>query len=388
MFVLNPQELRPFDVLLVRFPNDSTSASIREACKSEFSHAAVYLGNHSFIEGVEPVVLLFSAQRYYFPTLDDVRVIRLKSAYQSSFNAQAAENTLRSLAYCNYSKPLLGRMHRQGIAEEVKQRFLSEHKWTGGVVCSTLVALPYYAGGIDISQKKEPFYVHFGDIEQNVFFEDVTTLVFSQVVQPAGASDYFACAETGSIQEAQSQAVGQLNKLVARILQELRRDRKLYDTIMRIENEDLNFTTWEDIVPLIMRWFLTEKGQQIDEQVYEELVTSGFTTLWFEEVHSHRRLFFPFRYFIESLAQGPQYFVPVAQYQASRDALAIELERNEAAEKASFANFSQAPAKTLHALLDMYRSYSDLLRSSVTQYDGIINEISRLQQALGSWPSF
>jgi hypothetical protein len=388
MFILNPQKLRPFDVLLVRFPNDSDSAGIREACNSEFSHAAVYIGNHSFIEGVAPVVLLFSAQRYYFPTLDDVRVVRLKSAYQASFDAQAAENVIRSLAYCNYSKPLLGRMHRQGIVEEVKQRFLNEHKWTGGVVCSTLVALPYYAGGIDISQKGEPFYVHFGDIEQNGFFEDVTTLVFDQVVQPSGASDYFACAETGSIQEAQSKAVGQLNKLVTDILQELRRDRKLYDTVMRIENEDLNFTTWEDIIPLIMRWFATEKGRQIDEQVYEQLVASGFTTLWFEEVHSHRRLFFPLRYFVESLTLGPQHFVPVAHYQATRDALAIELARNEAAEAASFANFSQVPAKALHALLDMYRSYSDLLRSSVTQYDGIVKEISQLQQAVGFWPSF
>jgi hypothetical protein len=380
MFVLDSQKLQPFDILLVRFA-DTTSADIRAACNSEFSHAAVYIGNNSFIEGVPPVVTLFSAQRYFFPTLDDVRVIRLKAAHRASFDAGQAEQTIRGLAYCNYSSMLLTRIQLRSISEDIKARFLREKRWTGGVVCSTLVALPYYAGGIDISQQQEPFFVHFGDIEQSDFFEEVTTSVFTTTTELDGAFNYFTTAETGSILEKQSAAAKELNTLVTDILGEMRRDRKKYDTVLRIENQDLVFTTWEDIIPLIMRWFLTERGQEIDEQVYRKLVSSGYTTLWFEEVHSHRRLFFPAGYFAQALEEGPQYLMPKEHYETTRTALSIALQHNRRQEKATFHNFSQAPAKTLHALLDMHRSFSDLLQSSVTQYTGIIDMLEELQLA-------
>ena len=57
--ILNIDKLEQFDIVLVRFPEDETSLSIRKTCNSNYSHAIIYLGNGSFIEGVEPIVSLF-----------------------------------------------------------------------------------------------------------------------------------------------------------------------------------------------------------------------------------------------------------------------------------------------------------------------------------------
>lgn len=88
MLILDEKKLEPFDILLVRFPDDETSLKIRETCNSDYSHAIIYLGNGSFIEGVEPIVSLFSCNRYYFPDLDNVKVLRLNDEAKNKLNSR------------------------------------------------------------------------------------------------------------------------------------------------------------------------------------------------------------------------------------------------------------------------------------------------------------
>ena len=367
MYILDEKKLEPFDILLVRFPDDENSLKIRETCKSDYSHAIIYLGNGSFIEGIEPIVSLFSYHRYYFPDLDNVKVLRLNEDAKTKFDPAETENALRRLSYCNYSKRLLYYINQKTIREEVIKIFFANKVWQGGIVCTSLITLPYYAGGIDISKKNEPFYAHFGDIEKYEGFVDVTADTFKQISEAELNSetfDYFTTFKTGSLLEKQSEIVKDLNKYVQDKFTDILNHSEKY-TDIQIIKENLGFSTWEDIFPNIMRWFLTETGKTIDNDLSNLILTKGYHMLWFEEIHKHKEQFFPF------------YYHPFTKWKKEdleflRNTLQGKYDRMQISEDATFQNFTLCPCKTFHILLDMYRSFSDLLRSSITQYDALI----------------
>ncbi|HJP63222.1 MAG TPA: hypothetical protein VJ844_07245, partial [Mucilaginibacter sp.] len=97
MFIFNRETLKPFDILLFRFPGNRMSDAIRRICKSDYSHAVVYIGDDSFIEGIEPVVTLFSTYRYFFNELDNLKVLRLKPEFIAGFDLTKAEHAIRRL---------------------------------------------------------------------------------------------------------------------------------------------------------------------------------------------------------------------------------------------------------------------------------------------------
>lgn len=367
MFVLDKKKLEPFDILLVRFPDDETSLKIRETCNSDYSHAIIYLGNGSFIEGVEPIVSLFSYHRYYFPDLENVKVLRLNEETKSKLNSTETENALRRLSYCNYSKRLLYYINKRTIREEVIKVFFANKTWQGGIVCTSLITLPYYAGGIDISKKNEPFYAHFGDIERYENFDDVTADVFEQIDEAElnnETFDYLTTYKTGSLLEKQSEIVKELNDYVQAKFTDIINHPDKY-TDIQIIHENLGFSTWEDIFPNIMRWFLTDTGKTIDNELSNLILIKGYHMLWFEEIHKHKEQFFPF------------YYHPFTKWNKEdleflRNTLQGTYDRMQASEDATFHNFTLCPCKTFHILLDMYRSFSDLLRSSINQYDALI----------------
>lgn len=374
MYFFNIQQLMPFDIVLIRFPDDTLSKAIRRYCKSDYSHAIVYLGNSSFVEAFPPIVTLFSAQRYYFNNLNDVKVLRLKIDNPIIFDSQKAELAIRSLVYCNYSDDLLSYIKSRNIPIEIINRFKETNNWTGGIICSSLVTLPYYVGGIDISNGDEPYYTHFGHIEKSQVFEDVTLKVFIKENNEIADDtfDYFSLKETGSILEKQSTAVKRLNDLVEKIYQELGNNPKLFSE-MRIEEENLIFSNWEDIFPNIMRWFLTSKGKEIDESVYAEIRDSEYNNLWFEEVHNNPRLFFP----LYSIYMDTRHYKlerePIEYFQMIKTSLERTLLRIEQNKDVVDGNFFRCPCKTYHVLLDMYSSYTNLLELSINQYDRIIS---------------
>jgi hypothetical protein len=372
--ILDQHKLEKFDILLVRFPEDENSLKIRESCKSEFSHAVIYLGNGSFIEGVAPTVSLFSYHRYYFKNLDDVCIIRLKDELKPNFDSEQAENFLRSLSFSDYSKRLLYFIEKKSITQNVTDTFFKSKKWIDGIVCTTLITLPYYVGGVDISKKNEPYYSHFGDIEKFDGFEDVTDKVFIDIDKDKidkNTFDYHTTYDTGTLLEKQSSIVKDLNKYVKSKFQEIKKNLEDYKEV-NLSSDDLNFTSWEDIFPILMKTYLTETGQQIDNDLAEIIKDSGYDLLWFEEVHKNKHQFFPF-YFFPFLKINNK---PDLEF--LKNTLSATLKRIEKDEDTVFQNFTLCPCNTFHILLDMYRSFSDLLRSSVNQYNGIIKEYDKL----------
>ena len=385
MYIFNRDEIKPFDIILFRFPGDKTSDFIRRFCKSEYSHAVIYIGDDSFAEGVEPVVTLFSTYRYFFKDFDNLKVLRLKKNYAGNFDPAKAEKMIRSLVYCNYSNSLLSSMRKKDLTPEHINRFKDEMDWTGGVVCSTMVSLPYYAGGIDISKNNEPYYVDFGQIEGSEYFEDVTTTAVKQTdKEPHNKMfDYFKLAPTGTLLEKQAAIVAQLNNFVEELFKELIAEKNKYPEL-NIKEGGLLFSNWEDIYPHLMQWFPTAKGKEIDDRLYKEIVSSGYTTLWFEEVHSKTELYFPF-YPILTHATNPDFYIEsIRHYQITGESFQHSMERMSEAEDSMFHNFSQCPGKSFHLLLDMYRSWSDQLRSTIDQYKGITKEYNKLKAEVGA----
>lgn len=368
MNILDIKKLEQFDIVLVRFPNDDNSMNIRKSCNSNYSHAIIYLGNGSFIEGIEPIVSLFSYHRYYFENLENVQVLRLKSDYKHKLDAQLTEQFLRRLAYCNYSKRLLYFMSKRNISNEIIHNFFDQQVWQGGIVCTSLITLPYFIGGLDISKKNEPFYAHFGDIENYEGFEDVTQKVFKQVEQEdlrEDTFDYLTTYETGSLLEKQSEIVKDLNQYVQDRYQDITKNPDKYDDIAIIK-ENLGFSTWEDVFPNIMRWYLTKTGKTIDNELSEMIISKGYHLLWFEEVHNNKYQYFPVYYSqFDKLGKADLEFI--------KNSLQATLDRLENEENITFKNFTICPCKTYHVLLDMYRSFSDLLQSSINQYNKLIN---------------
>jgi len=370
MNILDIDKLEQFDILLVRFPDDETSIQIRQTCDSNYSHAIIYLGNGSFIEGIEPIVGLFSYHRYYFDDLENVQVLRLSEDYKSKLDLKLTEEFLRRLSYCNYSKRLLYYINNKNISNEIIMNFFSEQVWQGGIVCTSLITLPYFIGGIDISNRNEPFYAHFGDIEKFKGFEDVTLLVFKEIEPKDLRKDtynYLTTYKTGSLLERQSEIAKELNTYVQDKYHEILRNPDKYQDIM-IDKKNLGFSTWEDIFPNIMRWYLTDTGQTIDKELSKLLIESGYHLLWFEEVHKQKEQFFPLYY---------HHFTKlnIKDLEFLRNTLQGTYDRMQVNEDNTFRNFTLCPCKTFHVLLDMYRSFSDLLRSSINQYNGLMKEL-------------
>jgi hypothetical protein len=372
MNILDIDKLKQFDIVLVRFPEDETSMQIRQTCGSNFSHAIIHLGNGSFIEGIEPIVGLFSYHRYYFEDLENVQVLRLREEYKPTLDLKLTEEFLRRLSYCNYSKRLLYYINKRNISNEIIINFFSQQVWQGGIVCTSLVTLPYFIGGIDISKRNEPFYAHFGDIEKFEGFEDVTEVVFKEI-EPENLRentfDYLTTYKTGSLLENQSVIAKKLNTYVQNKYQDLLRNPDKYQDI-RIDKKNLGFSSWEDIFPNIMRWYLTETGQTIDKELSELLLETGYHLLWFEEVHKEKEQFFPLYYHHFTRFEIRDLEFLRNTFQGTYDRMRIN-------EDNMFNNFSLCPSRTFHILLDMYRSFSDLLRSSINQYKGLIEELKK-----------
>lgn len=368
MYIIDIKKTEQFDIILVRFPDNEGSAEIRTACNSNYSHAIIHLGNGSFIEGVDPIVSLFSYHRYFFEDLENVKVLRLKEDFKLKLNYVLTETFLRKLAFCNYSKRLLHYMNKRNISNDIIMDFFSQQIWQGGIVCTSLITLPYYIGGLDISKRNEPYYAHFGDIEGFEGFEDVTNIVFKQVDPKEVRKDtfnYLTTYKTGSFLEEQSEIAKNLNQYVQNKYNDILRCPEKYEDII-IVKENLKFSTWEDIFPNIMRWYLSKTGQTIDDELSNLIITKGYHLLWFKEIHKHKAQYFPVYYRLFDYIQREDIEFMINSLQAT-------LDMHEINENNTFENFSKCPCKTFHILLDMYRSFSDLLRSSINQYKALLD---------------
>jgi len=372
MKVLDINKLEQFDILLVRFPEDEQSKAIRKFCDSNYSHAIIYLGSGSFVEGAQPAVSLFSYHRYYFENTENVKMLRLNEKTKATLNSEITENFIRRLTSCNYSKRLLFYMKNQSVTDQVKKDFLDKQIWTGGIVCTTLITLPYYLGGIDLSGNNEPYYANFKEIENFKEFIDVTDKVFIDKEKKDldfETYDYLTTYKTNSFLENQRDANHELNNYVQKKFIDISKNPDKYGDII-IEENNLKFTSWEDMLPNLTRWFLSETGQNIDKELSEIIINTGYNMLWFEDVHQKRVQFFPMYYYAFTKFKK-------TDLKLMRTVMNDTLIRMEKNEQNVFQNFSFCPGRTFHILLDMYRSFNDQLRSTVNQYDGVIKQLEK-----------
>ncbi|WP_123955332.1 hypothetical protein [Flavobacterium cheongpyeongense] len=374
MHIFNTNSLEIFDIVLVRFPEDRTSNFIRKFCNSNFSHGIIYLGNNSFVEAFKPIVTLFSSQRYYFDDLENLVVLRLCPESKEHFDIAKAEICLRSLTYNNYSDDILTAIRKRNISETIIKDFKNTNKWFGSVVCSSLITLPYYAGGIDISKNDEPYYANFGDIENDNRFVDVTSNVLHEYsgLLPENTFDYFSLETTGSILEKQAGCALKLNQVVEDIFIELKANKDNYQDI-RIEESDLKFSNWEDIFPYLTRWFYTQKGKEIDNKVYNEIVKSEYYNLWFEESHINEFIFFPINHFEKNINGFCLKDQPIDFFRSIKQSMEETLIKIIQDEDNMAKTYITAPCKTFHVLLNMYNNFEDQLRTSISHYNGIID---------------
>lgn|GEM_PF-6828088 len=368
MYIFDRNNLQKFDIILVRFPENEISEKIRSRCNSEYSHAIIYLGNGSFVEGVDPTVSLFSYHRYYFNNLDDVKILRMKNEHLQYFDSEKAEYTLRNLSICNYSNRLLLQIERNRIPENIIYTFKETLKWNGGVVCTTLISLPYYAGGLDISNNNEPYYCNFNHIENSDFFKDITNDAFMETTDVTEDTfDYISCCPTNTILEKQSQIIKTLNDYVEnkfRYLQTL--------NLPLLVASDLEFSHWENVIPVIMKLYMEKEGKEIDNELSELLLNTKYNLLWFEEVHSKKEQFFPIYYYpFNKLSKKDLEFLL-----NTLEAVHLHISKNE---DASFQNFLLCPSKTLHILLGMYHLFEDLLNMSIRQYKSLLENFDEIQ---------
>ena len=126
MYIFDLSELRPFDIVIVRFSEDRLSNAIRRLCKSEFSHAIIYLGNNVFVEASQPIRYIAFSPKIFLPDLNNLKVLRLNAQERKSFDEGKAEATLRSLTYCNYSDNLLSYMKEKNVTSEIANRFAKD----------------------------------------------------------------------------------------------------------------------------------------------------------------------------------------------------------------------------------------------------------------------
>jgi hypothetical protein len=132
-----------------------------------------------------------------------------------------------------------------------------------------------------------------------------------------------------------------------------------------IIKENLGFSTWEDIYPNIMRWYLTETGRNIDEELASIIVSTGYNLLWLEELHKHKEQYFPI------------YYHPFTKF-GKEDLLFLKntlegtYNRMRKSQEAVDHNFTLCPSKTFHILLCMYAAFADTLETSMLQYDALI----------------
>ncbi len=145
-YILNIDKLLPGDILLYR-DNSELSIDIRKSAASNYSHAILYLGYHSFIEAVTDGVTLFSNTRYYFPDSCQLECRRLRE-----FNGDLLERIVaEARTFCYRAFNIRGIYSiRDGTV--IGQQLLNG-QWNYPVFCTQLVGAAYLGAGIELNNQ-------------------------------------------------------------------------------------------------------------------------------------------------------------------------------------------------------------------------------------------
>ncbi len=157
---------RSGDILLSTVQQSTTSAAIRAATGSRFSHAAIHWRGLTFLEAIGPGVCTFNILASAICDRANVRVLRLKAEYGSDLPSQAAD-----AAYA-----FIGREYWVEGAIRAPLGIGSEDA-RGRLFCSCLVAEAFGQVGVNLCPGKNSRFVTPGDLSASSLLFDVTESV-------------------------------------------------------------------------------------------------------------------------------------------------------------------------------------------------------------------
>ncbi len=150
-YILDERKLKKGDIILTR--NDSsTSKAIRKIANSNYSHAILYLGNHSFMEADINGVEFFSTQRYAFKEPKNISIRRLKKTKSELMNVVVAN--ARKYSYRDYNMDGVKNLYRermQGVKIKGVSDFDKIGEWDKPLFCSQLIGVVFKQSGIDLA---------------------------------------------------------------------------------------------------------------------------------------------------------------------------------------------------------------------------------------------
>ncbi|MGH6857042.1 MAG: YiiX/YebB-like N1pC/P60 family cysteine hydrolase [Methylocella sp.] len=170
VYSFSPSALCPADVLLFSRAKAINHKVIKIATASNYAHAALYYGDGMILEAILGGVIRRSIIWDFYPTKDDLKVLRLKKEIQSHVEKDFAQKIIKKAElYINHPYSLSGALASvfRDIRIEDKGRFF----------CSHLIAESYAAAGLQITPAVPNEKVHPGLIERSNIFDPVEEAV-------------------------------------------------------------------------------------------------------------------------------------------------------------------------------------------------------------------
>lgn len=247
MYLANMSLLKPGDILLSS-QDRPVSRGVRKFTKSDYSHAALYVGGGSYIHSDANGVHSGNTQRWIFKEEAQLKVMRL-SAPSKAVIDRAIE----------YSRLQIGVQY--SVKEAIRTKIGPKRKITAESnrqFCSRLVAMAYAAGGLKIVEDAR--YCTPADIEQSPLLEEVPCPLVT------ATPEELSFANSESPLEIQARIT---NEVLAQFRKVTSRDIQQYDQAFRFLIDNPHF----------------------DEKFTEIVEASGYLELWKMELAKN-----PWRY--------------------------------------------------------------------------------------------
>lgn len=272
MFVLNTKNLLVGDIILTT-SDKPLSLFVRSVTSSQYSHAMLYVSNHSCIHSDINGVHSENTQRLIFGKQAHASVLRLVNSNRDTINLA-----------CSYARTQIGAKYT--TLEAIKSAFMKNsiaHDGSNQQFCSRLVAQAYAHAGVKLVLN--PNYC---------FPEDLASSPLLKLVE----ANVMLKATSDEIKFSKSKGI-------------LQRQRKATNMILKQARNlgGVNVQTLNDLVDFVI------ENPAHDETIHNIARASGYFSLWIEERREN-----PWRYDVSeflNLARPISYKVKLAQVELS-----------------------------------------------------------------------
>lgn len=338
--ILNTDKLLPGDILLYR-DNSTLSVQIRTSANSKFSHAILYLGNHSFMEAITVGVTLFSSTRFYFPDSCELICMRLKDA-----DKNVRENIAHAARVFCYRAFNMRGIHalRNGILYSNGEDKLD---WPYPVFCTQFVGAAYRNAGVDLLENQPLRNFSPLHIEQSKMLIKVSDFLTEIPADKVSSYTNYESVDGDGNALLIKQAV---------IAQEVRK--QLVD-----EYKQANLEPPVDLQEAINRLLtISEEAKIADKIISNNLIRSGFLSLWKDHEESNPELYHPFL-LTEMLGANiiDEYTQKITQFDSLITSLAWAIDFQQKNLEASRLNYSISKFETHRLLTGMYENFVESL---------------------------